>query len=1269
MPDPSGTYTLTGIIGSPITRETEVDAAVTYDIQGNADTFNITGDADSTVSINQTINVPDILNLTANGGTIELSDDQTNDTIVTTIKNGGSFITNGYLRGTESTGSVTFGDGGGVLVLGIVGTFRGGTLPQAINGFTSNNDVIDDQALKFSGITGYTIAAGSTNGQQVVTIDDASGTLTFTVGGSSLVDGNYDSLMTGPLDLFTDSTGGTNITVQSGLDQSGTYTLTGIAGLPISREAAPGAAVTYDINGDSDTFTITADAASTIAIDQTVYFADDLNLVADGGTISLSANQANDTIVTTIENDGSFVTNGYFGDTSPDGSVTFGVGGGSLVLGVSRNYHSATAAQTINDFNSTDDVIDDHTLEFAGITGYAIAAAAGNGEQLVTIDDSDGNFAFTTAGTSFALGSYQSLTGGPLHLLADSTGGTTLVACYCVGTRIATPTGEVAVQALRIGDLVTTLGGAARPIRWIGRRSYAGRFASGNRDVLPVTIRAGALNDQVPCNDLRVSPLHALFLDDMLIPAGALVNGLSIVQADRVEVVEYVHIELDTHDILLAEGVAAESFVDDDSRAMFHNVHEYHALYPDAVRQPARYYGRRVEHGPDLERLRLRLAARARGEAFAVAGSLVGHIDELSRDRIKGWALDTAAPDSPVRLRILDGGVVLCEVVADQFRADLAHAGHGKGLCAFDIAIPGGLDPERRHFIQVQRSSDWQNLGGSPCVLESELRTSTAPAAVAVAPALGWHGRLDMATRDQVRGWAQEGDALETAVALQVLCDGQPLARVVANIYRPDLERAGLGSGRHGFEIVIPGGLSPLERHVIQVRRESDGSELPGSPVVIEAAGSFDTSLEAAISQAVAAAGGVADQARIMGFMLEQADRLAQRMADMALDSDRPQVLFIDGHVPVATRDAGSQVVLSHMRAMQRLGYAVSLASPERVPEAPVIPGVRWLGAPLHDSVESILQRQAGRFDVVYLHRADVASRYMALVRQHMPRAHVLYNVADLHHVRVARQAQAEERPELLPASERLRLAETVAALLADAVLVHSPDEIATLGRLAPRARLYHVPMVTPVRSGAAPFGARSGVAFIGGYRHAPNVDAARVLVDEVMPLVWEQLPCLPCLLIGSDMPDRVRRLASPHVELVGQVADLGPVLERVRLTVAPLRYGAGVKGKVLESFAAAVPCVMSPIAAEGLVLPATLQALVGQDVRQIAQLIVRLHENEQVHRAVVESGLKLVDGCHREVQVDAVLEAALTVRNGCSSLWSSNVAIGGRLEVPLKSA
>ena len=93
----------------------------------------------------------------------------------------------------------------------------------------------------------------------------------------------------------------------------------------------------------------------------------------------------------------------------------------------------------------------------------------------------------------------------------------------------------------------------------------------GRKDILPICIKAGALDDNVPRRDLWISPHHAMFLEGVLIEAKDLVNGVSIVQADRVEKVEYFHVELETHNVIFAEGALSRDFFDDDSRGMFHN--------------------------------------------------------------------------------------------------------------------------------------------------------------------------------------------------------------------------------------------------------------------------------------------------------------------------------------------------------------------------------------------------------------------------------------------------------------------------------------------------------------------------------------------------------------------------------------------------------------------------------------------------------------------------------------------------------------------------
>ena len=138
--------------------------------------------------------------------------------------------------------------------------------------------------------------------------------------------------------------------------------------------------------------------------------------------------------------------------------------------------------------------------------------------------------------------------------------------CYCRGTLIETVRGENRIEDLQIGDQVMTKSGWTRPIKWIGRRSYPGRFVMGRKDILPVCIKAGALADKVPKRDLWLSPHHAMYLEGALIEAKDLVNGASIVQAEHVEEVEYFHIELETHDVIVAEGALSESFIDDDSR-------------------------------------------------------------------------------------------------------------------------------------------------------------------------------------------------------------------------------------------------------------------------------------------------------------------------------------------------------------------------------------------------------------------------------------------------------------------------------------------------------------------------------------------------------------------------------------------------------------------------------------------------------------------------------------------------------------------------------
>jgi autotransporter passenger strand-loop-strand repeat protein len=188
---------------------------------------------------------------------------------------------------------------------------------------------------------------------------------------------------------------------------------------------------------------------------------------------------------------------------------------------------------------------------------------------------------------------------------------TSTVSCFKAGTMIRTPASEVTVEALRIGDLVLTSAGVAEPVRWVGRQTVSTLFADPLR-VLPIRIRAGALAPDTPSRDLLLSPDHAILIDDVLIQAGALVNGTSIIRETNVpQTFTYYHVELDDHSLILAENAPAETFVDNIDHLGFDNWSEYEALYPDGKSIVEMPYPRARAHRQVPRAIRANLAARA----------------------------------------------------------------------------------------------------------------------------------------------------------------------------------------------------------------------------------------------------------------------------------------------------------------------------------------------------------------------------------------------------------------------------------------------------------------------------------------------------------------------------------------------------------------------------------------------------------------------------------------------------------------------------------
>ena len=282
--------------------------------------------------------------------------------------------------------------------------------------------------------------------------------------------------------------------------------------------------------------------------------------------------------------------------------------------------------------------------------------------------------------------------------------------CFLRGTRILTPTGEVRVEELQIGDLVVTRFGGIQPVRWIGRHSHP----AGDPALTPVCIHAGALGERLPARDLYVSPGHSVLVDGTLLIARLLVNGVTVTQNWCPPRIDYVHVELASHDCVIAEGAWAETYADAQvSRAAFDNAAEYEALYPDAGPAPDEFTlcAPRPERGAKLEAALRPVVARV-----AVApGALSGSIDRIDGAwRVQGWAHDAAHPDLPVLLEVELDGRVVGTVAACEPRGDLAQAGFGRGRCAFTFTSPVRLRPELLASLRVRREADGAPLAMDP---------------------------------------------------------------------------------------------------------------------------------------------------------------------------------------------------------------------------------------------------------------------------------------------------------------------------------------------------------------------------------------------------------------------------------------------------------------------------------------------------------------------------------------------------------------------------
>jgi GT2 family glycosyltransferase/ubiquinone/menaquinone biosynthesis C-methylase UbiE len=345
-----------------------------------------------------------------------------------------------------------------------------------------------------------------------------------------------------------------------------------------------------------------------------------------------------------------------------------------------------------------------------------------------------------------------------------------------------------------------------------------------------------------------------------------------------------------------------------------------------------------------------------------------------------------------------------------------------------------------------------------------------------------------------------------------------------------------------------------------------------------------------------------------------------------------PVLLVVDHAVPRPDRHAGDVTMFRYLDLMATAGWRVVFAPMDGVAEGPAAEALETRGIELvraPKTAEDWLEAHGRHLHAVWLARPDVAQRMIGPVRAHSS-AMLAYYTHDLHHQRMRREAELRDDPMLHAEADRMEAVETAIFREVDRVTTPSEAEAVMIRALVPGREVVAIPPYfyedSEIRAhDAAHFAARRDVVFVGGFPHTPNVDAALLLVNEVMPEVWREEPEARLVLVGYAPPPEVQALAGPRVVVTGHVPSVEPYLEQARLNLAPLRYGAGVKGKVVQALQHGVPVVTTAVGGEGIGLEPGVDALVEESSVALAAAALALFRDADRCAALSGSGAALV--------------------------------------------
>ena len=344
--------------------------------------------------------------------------------------------------------------------------------------------------------------------------------------------------------------------------------------------------------------------------------------------------------------------------------------------------------------------------------------------------------------------------------------------------------------------------------------------------------------------------------------------------------------------------------------------------------------------------------------------------------------------------------------------------------------------------------------------------------------------------------------------------------------------------------------------------------------------------------------------------------------------SSGKKILVIDQYVPFFDRDAGSYRMFNILKILSELGHKVSFIGDNFHPFEPYNTtmqqsGIEMIYSPFITSIEQYLSEVGENFDIVIISRPYIAQKHIADIRKYCIHAKVIYDTVDLAFLRESRMAEVKKDPQLLVRANETKNIELKLAKMSDITLVVSAKEQQILKDEDPSLNVQVISLIHKIIVPTKKFAERRDILFLGAFLHSPNADGAVWFINEIFPRIKIQEPDIRIFIVGDRPTEEILSKSSDDIIITGYVEDLSDYFNNCRVFVAPLRFGAGVKGKINQSMSRGLPVVTTSIGAEGMGVTDGENVLIADEPEEFSQKVIQLYNDEKLWNTLSNNSIE----------------------------------------------